>query len=201
MGALEAHRQKTVHVSSRLGHGRASGFNTRRHIARLARGLADILRNRCAREHWLLPGRLDTVHVWFNANRTIHECAAARVRLRGESRCVSVGRVVSCFVRSTAVRYRTVTSDRRFFRPVCLCGWQPHSCRRARRVRVPRDDMAVRRARRVFARAGLARHSTLGARSSSPRRRSRARPPSVRSGQGRGRESSQPNSLKCARPP
>lgn len=57
--------------------GRASRFNTRRHIARLARGLADVLRNRRAREHWLLPGRLGTFHVWFNANRTLHECGCA----------------------------------------------------------------------------------------------------------------------------
>ena len=48
----------------------------------------------------------------------------------GESlcrRCVWVGRVVSSIVRSTAVRYCTVTSERRFFRPVGATGWQPHS--------------------------------------------------------------------------
>lgn len=33
--------------------------------------------NRRAREHWLLPGRLGTFHVWFNANRTLHVCGCA----------------------------------------------------------------------------------------------------------------------------
>ena len=52
--------------------------------------------------------------------------AAACVRVRGSEslcrRCVWVGRVVASFVRSTAVRYRTVTSERRFFRPVGATG-------------------------------------------------------------------------------
>ena len=65
------------------------------------------------------------------------------------------GRVVSCFVRSTAVHYRTVTSDRRFFRPVAS-GWQPHSCRVSASGGSGSwsgclETMAVRRARRVFA--------------------------------------------------
>lgn len=111
MGALEAHRQWTVHVCSRHGHGRASGFHTRRHIARLARGLADILSSRRAREHWLLPGRLGTVHVWFNANRTLHECGCACAGAWVKACAVGACGWGASFVRSTAVRYRTVTSD------------------------------------------------------------------------------------------
>ena len=93
------------------GHGRASGFHTRRHIARLARGLADILSNRRAREHWLLPGRLGTVHVWFNANRTLHECGCACAGAWVKACAVGACGWGASFVRSTAVRYRTVTSD------------------------------------------------------------------------------------------
>ena len=93
------------------GHGRASGFHTRRHIARLARGLADILSNRRAREHWLLPGRLGTVQVWFNANRTLHECGCACAGAWVKACAVGACGWGASFVRSTAVRYRTVTSD------------------------------------------------------------------------------------------
>ena len=164
MGALEAHRQWTVHVCSRHGHGRASGFHTRRHIARLARGLADILSNRRAREHWLLPGRLGTVHVWFNANRTLHECGCACAGAWVKACAVGACGWGASFVRSTAVRYRTVTSDVNaafFARWVPTLGviwvWQPHSFRDERRVRGCLETMAVRRARRVFARAGRPR--------------------------------------------
>ena len=156
--------------------GRASRFNTRRHIARLARGLADIS---CAR-NLALPGRLGTFHVWFNANGTLHECGCACAGAWVKACAVGACGWVASFRLSFVVQlYVTAPSQ---VNAAFFARWVPLAvATHVATTFIPRqraeasgaasgDDMAVvRLARNVFARAGRARHSTLGARSPSLR--------------------------------